>query len=177
MRLHASRRVVTAESGSCKYMVLRPRMSWTCPARRGCFYVCETGTLGVFSKGFPSPAGLWMWASTMLGHLCLLAPDSSSTGWWSLGKSQQLPLIACETSLGFFLTSQKAVTNLLSPPRRPGPARDMLGSEKCSVKNVRKSKWKKVMISYFSAMCMYNNEPWEWGRVSPNYSSLNIYIA
>lgn len=33
------------------------------------------------------------------------------------------------------------------------------------------------MISCFSAMCMYNNEPWEQGHVSPNYNSLNIYIA
>lgn len=89
-------------------------------------------------------------SQVLLGFGCELPPcwdtfaflpqTPAAQGDEAWAKAYNSPLIACETSLGFFLTSQKAVTNLLSPPRRPGPARDMLGSEKCFVKNVRKSK-------------------------------------
>lgn len=46
-----------------------------------------------------------------------------------------------------------------------------------SQKRKQRREFSKVTISYFSTVWVFNNEPWDLGHVSPNYSSLNIYIA
>lgn len=78
--------------------------------------VCDTGILGVLSKGSSSPAGLWTRVSTMLGNSASLpqTPPAQGDAWV---KANISPLLASETSQGFFLASQKAMANLLSPPR------------------------------------------------------------
>lgn len=67
-------------------------------------------------------------------------PQTSAAQGDAWAKPNISPSLASETSLGFFLALQKAMTNLLSPPREAVPDRNILGSEKHSVKNIRKSK-------------------------------------
>lgn len=136
------------------------------PTGGGCLCDCDTGIHGVLSESSSSPAELWMRAFTMQGNLCFLTqiPAAQGDAWVRENISS---LLFYESFLRK-LFSQKAMTNLLSSPREAVPARNTLGSEKYSVKNIRENKWRKIMISCFSAMCMYNKEPWEWGHVSRN---------